>query len=254
MTPIHQNEATVQRQFEEQLDLYTRAAAGAAYVVPDLVTPFLLSWLAARPDFAPAGGLRLCEFGGGGGVLLKRLEDGLPPPVTLVNAELVDAYRQHQASPAIQFRQASVLDSGFAAGAFDVVIMRNVLHHLIGDSLAQTRQNQAHALAELRRVTRPGGLVLIQEQVNARAWAAALLFYLSRAAARLRLNLPAFEVTPHTIVAYLTPAGLRQLCARHASPAAWQADIYRRRQVGLRWRLTLLMANNGDALIALPKL
>lgn len=253
MTPIRQDETTVQRQFEEQLDLYTVAAAAEDYVVPDLVTLFLGPWLQARPDFAPAGGLRICEFGGGGGVLLKRLEEQLPPPLTLVNAELVAGYRQRQASPAIAFHQVSVLDSGFADRAFDIVIMRNVLHHLIGATLTQTRQNQSHALGELLRVTRPGGLVLIQEQVNARGWAAALLFHLSRAATRLRLTLPAFEVTPHTVVAYLTPAGLRDLCARHVPPAAWLADIYRRRQVGLRWRLTLLMANNGDAFIALQK-
>jgi len=78
----------------------------------------------------------------------------------LVNAELVGQYGQRQIADSIRFVQTSILQPGLADDAFDVVIARNVLHHLIGHNLRQARQNQGYVFGELLRVTRPGGLIV----------------------------------------------------------------------------------------------
>ncbi|MEA3335659.1 MAG: class I SAM-dependent methyltransferase [Chloroflexota bacterium] len=252
--PLHQEEKLVTKQFEDQLELYTSESTPEKSVVPFLVTPFFFRWLEREHEaLQKQYPLTICEFGGGGGYQLKMIGDVAGQRATLYNAELVGRYAGHQASETVRFVQGSILASGFADSAFDVVIARNVLHHLIGASLAQTRHNQQHALEELFRVTRPGGLILIQEQVNQSPMACNALYHLSQTASNMDLRIESFEVTPNTIVAYMTRAQLQAFCRQVIPESHWLADQYQRRDVALRWKLTLLMSNNGDALIAMKK-
>lgn len=249
-----QQQDKVIRQFEDQIHLYTDLAGPESSVVPFLVTPYLFDWLQRNSEFlASRSPLKVCEFGGGGGIVLHMIEEELGGQPLLVNAELVGQYGQRQVSDSIRFVQTSILQAGLVDDAFDIVIARNVLHHLIGDSLRQTRQNQGYVFGELLRVTKPGGLILIQEQVNQRPWACALIYYLSRLASRLRLRIESFEVTPNTVIAYLTRDQLEALAESHLPRAQWETSQYTRRSMLLRWRLTVLMSNNGDALLALRK-
>lgn len=249
MAPAQQDEQLVRGQFEDQIARWTAKAQAESRMVP-----FLLDWLEAHPEqLSGVDPLAVCEFGGGGGVLLAQLGRALGERVLLYNAELVENYRAHQASPAIHFLHNSILDSGLPDGRFDVVMMRDVLHHLIGRSWGQSRANQALAIRELFRVVKPGGVVLIQEQVNRYAWACRLIYSLSRLASALRLHIDRFEITPHTVIAYLTRGQLRALLAQHVPAMEWLANEYRRRDVALRWKLTVLMSNNGDAFVAIRK-
>lgn len=249
-----QQQDKVIRQFEDQIDLYTDLAGPESSVVPFLVTPFLFDWLKDHQQFLAARTpLKICEFGGGGGIVLHMIEEELGGRPLLVNAELVGQYGQRQISDSIRFVQTSILQAGLAGGAFDMVIARNVLHHLIGDNLRQTRQNQGYVFAELLRVTKPGGLILIQEQVNQRPWACALIYYMSRLASRMKLRIESFEITPNTVIAYLTRGQLEALAEANLPRAHWETSQYTRRPMALRWRLTVLMSNNGDALLALRK-
>lgn len=249
-----QQQDKVIRQFEDQIDLYTDLAGPESSVVPFLVTPFLFQWLKEHPDFAAGRTpLKICEFGGGGGIVLQMIEEELGGQPLLVNAELVGQYGLRQIADSIRFVQTSILQPGLADDAFDIVMARNVLHHLIGHNLRQARQNQGYVFGELLRVTRPGGLILIQEQVNQRAWAGALIYYLSRLASRLKLRIESFEITPNTVIAYLTRGQLEALAADRLPRAHWETSQYTRRPMPLRWRLTVLMSNNGDVLLALRK-
>lgn len=249
-----QQQDKVIRQFEDQIDLYTDLAGPESSVVPFLVTPYLFNWLKEHEAFlAERTPLKICEFGGGGGIVLQMIAEELGGQPLLVNAELVGQYGQRQISDSIRFVQTTILQAGLASDTFDVVIARNVLHHLIGANLRQTRQNQGHVFAELLRVAKPGGLILIQEQVNQRPWACTLLYHLSRLASRLKLRIESFEVTPNTVIAYMTRSQLEALAEASLPRAHWQASQYTRRSMPLRWRLTVLMSNNGDTLLALRK-
>jgi SAM-dependent methyltransferase len=249
-----QQQDKVIRQFEDQIDLYTDLAGPESSVLPFLVTPFLFEWLKEHPEFQAARTpLTICEFGGGGGIVLHMIEEQLGDQPLLVNAELVGQYGQRQITDSIRFVQTSILQAGLADNTFDVVIARNVLHHLIGDNLRQARQNQGYVFGELLRVTKPGGLIIIQEQVNQRPWACSMIYYMSRLASRLKLRIESFEVTPNTVIAYLTRRQLETLAEGSLPRAHWLTSQYTRRHMALRWRLTVLMSNNGDALLALRK-
>ena len=56
--------------------------------------------------------------------------------------------------PGVQFQVAAVEAMPYADGSFDVVLSSLMIHHLPGDL-------KLHALAEIRRVLRPGGRVVI---------------------------------------------------------------------------------------------
>ena len=248
MSPERQHTTLVAKQFEEQLDFYTSEARSAR---DSRIVSFLAEARAADASLRAAGRLRVCEFGGADGILLRSLRERLGEDVELTNAELVEAYGPRQASPSIRFVRTSILQPDFPDATFDVVVARHVLHHLIGDTLAATRANQARAFAELARVTRPGGLVLIEEHLNPSGFACGLFYHLSRMATHLRMRLPWFEVTPYTVVAFLTPREFRA-AAMHSTQGRLQTLLEEPNPapMPIQWRVTLLRRTSTTLVIA----
>jgi len=100
---------------------------------------------------------RLLEVGSGeGGNLLNlRASCGWLPRVTVgVDLFLEKARFGRRCAAPARFVCGDALALPFASGAFDVVLCRDLLHHV---------QDRASALRELRRVCRPGGRVLVIE-------------------------------------------------------------------------------------------
>lgn len=238
---------TVIKQFSEQVDMYSQHENE----VDSQVIPFLRRKFPNFKKGQPT--LSICEFGGGGGDLLNSVDKISKRKLRLVNAELVKAYEDHQAIKKIEFTEKSILDSGFPDNSFDIVMVRNVIHHLVNTSLPKTRQNQRHAIKELIRVTKPGGYILIDEQVNYSAIACTLFFGMSWLATKLKINIPAFEITENTVVGYLTRRELQQFCRNLIPMKYWKQDTFRRWPPAFHWKLTGLMNNTGSAFIAMEK-
>jgi hypothetical protein len=95
--------------------------------------------------------------------------------------------------------------------------------------------------------------VLIQEQVVQPAWACRMIYWLSRLASMMKLRIDSFEVSPNTVIAYMTRDQFVALCEGIAPASTWLANVYKRREMSLRWKLTLLLNNNGDAFVAIRK-
>jgi len=163
MTTANQEEELVRKQFKAQLYLYTDLSSAHTSRLISLLVEWTEKNKRRLKSQLP---LLICEFGGGGGNLLYEIGKKLGQEVDLYNAELVEEYRSLQIEPSIHFVHTSILNSQFENDYFDVVIIRNVLHHLIGRSFKQTRINQRYAVEELFRVVKPGGLVLIEEETN----------------------------------------------------------------------------------------
>ena len=231
----------VRRQFEDQIVHYTNERRE----VSDAVVEFL----AQRLTSTTPGPRAICEFGGADGVLLKRIADRIPGPLSLVNAELVTAFEPHQVHPAIRFVNTSILAPQFPDGTFDAVIARNVLHHLIGETLESTRSNQEEAIRQLFRVTRPGGFVLIEEMVNPSEAACRIFYGLSTFNSRyLRLRFAPFEITPNTVVAFTTPDRLIESIARLGHPVIERG--FQPCMLGWHWKLTMLRRKAGIVFLA----
>lgn len=99
-----------------------------------------------------AGAHTVCDAGCGCGALSAALLragfavsgfDTAPAAVELARS----------AAPGAVLKTADVCDTGYASGAFDAVVCRDVLDHM---TMADARR----AVAELLRITRPGGLAV----------------------------------------------------------------------------------------------
>ncbi len=117
------------------------AANSAAYLLPEL-----------KPD------MRILDVGCGPGTITADLADRVPDGhVTGIDAaaEIVSQARELAGGrPNLEFAAGDVYALDFPDGTFDVVHCHQVLQHL-GDPV--------RALAEMRRVTRPGGIVAARE-------------------------------------------------------------------------------------------
>jgi SAM-dependent methyltransferase len=59
--------------------------------------------------------------------------------------------------PNVMFRRGSFLELPCADGSFDCVLQQNVLHHVVGRTVADNLTNMKRCLAEMYRCLRPGG-------------------------------------------------------------------------------------------------
>ena len=156
------------------------------------------------------GKVQICEFGGGAGQLLNKIGK-FYPNADLTNVEIIDEYKNFMVSNKIKFVVSSVLNSKLPNNSFDIILMRHVLHHLIGKNLQETAENQKHALEELRRLVKPGGAIFIEELTNPSAIACRLIYFFTKLNSKLRFRLLSFYVNPNAIVYFFTPKRLVEL-------------------------------------------
>jgi len=155
--------------------------------------------------------IEICEFGGGNGQLLAQIQK-IYPNSSLTNVEIIEDYKRYLVSKKIKFVLDSILDSNFPDKSFDVVIVRDVLHHLIGRSYKETINNQEHALKELKRLVRPNGVIFIEEFINESRVATRAIYYLSWLNTKIGVHLPSTFISKSVIVSFLTSKKLLNMC------------------------------------------
>jgi len=197
---------SVEKLFREQLDYYVRRdqSAGASPIIS-----LFLEWTKNRGKRQ----LSVGEFGGSAGQLLEKLEKEFPN-IRLTNVEIVSGYRKHQVSKKIKFVEGSILDNHFQNSSFDCLIIRDVLHHLIGKNYQESLANQKKALEELWRLLKPGGAIFIEELVNCSALAGRLIYWFSKVNSKIGMRSKFFQISPYTILVFLTPQALLDLAKK----------------------------------------
>lgn len=193
-------------------------------------------------------GLRVCDVGGARGRFLAALAARSPHPIEGTILEVDERHREHAATTGFEFVHGSVVDNDIPDGSFDFVTFQHVLHHMVSDSQAHTRALQEQSLAAMLRITRPGGYLVFEEQVNRVAPFARLVYWMSRTANRSRLRWRYFDVGG-VVVSYLTPGELGGWVerAQERGELAVEAEEFTPWEMPWRWRLTLLMAWTGAA-------
>lgn len=199
-------------------------------------------------------GMELCDVGGASGRFLSEVAGRSEHPVRGTVLETVEDYRARLVDPQLVFELGSIVDPEVEPERFDVVTARHVLHHLIGPTLSRTKANQVVAVDHMVRMVRPGGYVVFEEEVNRSRPFARLVYLLSKLAHRYRLKSRTFEAGK-VVVAFMTPVeidrAVKSAIEKHSAEVRLRE--YRRREVDLKWKLTLLMADVGDLLYVIRK-
>ncbi|HNO80595.1 MAG TPA: class I SAM-dependent methyltransferase [Phycisphaerae bacterium] len=198
--------------------------------------------------------MRVCDVGGATGVLLQKLREHSAYPIDATVFEVNDAYADRLAHPSIRFEQGSIVDNNLPPCSFDVVTCRHIIHHLVADTVRDTLALQRKAIAELIRITKPGGYLILEEQVNLVKPFSRAVYYLSKLANRAKFNWKYFEAG-NVVISFLTPAEISAMVGTHvANGNVWiEKEELSRRKVELRWKLTLLMGRGGDMLYVIGK-
>ena len=195
---------SVRKLFQEQIKYYSKPEQST----DSLIISHFLNWVNKKRITKT---LKICEFGGGAGQLLNKIGEYYPN-ARFTNAEMVDGYKQYLVSKKIKFVKSSILNSGFPDKSFDVLIIRDILHHLVGRSYKETHNNQRRALQELKRLIRPQGAIFIEEITNNSEIATQIIYFFSKLNSKLGINFPSLQISSKIIVAFLTPNKLKQLC------------------------------------------
>ena len=211
--------SAVKRQFQEQIALYTHEKqATDSYLIPRILT-----WLKQKRLKRT---VIIGEFGGGAGQLLNVIGKKYPKS-KLVNAEIVPEYREWLVSKKIDFRVSSILKSEFPNRSFDIIIIRDVLHHLVANNLKETIRNQKRALQELKRLVRPGGAIFIEELTNGSGSISWFIYYFSRLNAHIGVRIPFLSLDPNVIIHFLKPEVLIEMCETIFGKSAVQKTVIR---------------------------
>lgn len=161
-------------------------------------------------DFA-SGDPKILEVGGGSGALLALVHNEAKIEY-LINCEIVPWTYKNQADASISLCGGSVLCLPFCAECFDIIIMKNVLHHLVGTSRAQSKYNAKKAIEEIRRVAKLNAYIIILEQYNEHSFFADIVFYICRILSLYGGSSRRFSISRNVIVSFLTPSEIKKYC------------------------------------------
>ncbi|MBN1353093.1 MAG: class I SAM-dependent methyltransferase [Candidatus Omnitrophica bacterium] len=190
---------------------------------------------ALKDYMAPMRGrteLNILEVGGASGVLLKDLVDLGATPVVAWNLEIVEEYRNYLVDKRIRFINASIFGNSLTTGYFDFVICRYGLHHFVGDTVSKTIESQKEALREMARLVKPGGILVIEEELMERDYASFCLYFLSRLFARFGLQLKRFGINRGVMVFFHTKKGIFGLLDKQNIKYSIIEEIYPKVRAG----------------------
>jgi len=199
-------------------------------------------------------GMAVCDVGGASGVFLTEVARRASQPFKGAVLDVAADYREHLERQKIDFVCASIVDNELPDAIYDVVTARHVLHHLVGATLHETQALQRRGIAEMVRLLKPGGVLLLEEQVNLVRPFSRIVYYASRLANQRRFRWKFFDVGG-VVVSFMTP---REICAafedlERQGLVQIVDHEYQEREVALRWRLTGLMAFTGNEFFAARK-
>lgn len=192
-------------------------------------------------------GMKILDVGGASGVFLKIINENAKHKIIGYNLDFDPYYKDKQVNDKIKFINGSIIDSKIGDNQFDIVTFRHVLHHLIGNSIRETKENQKRALSEMFRIVKKGGYVIFEEEVNKIKLFSRIVFYLSKIANKWGIKSKGFQAGD-VIVSFLTPRELERMIADiHGE---YNIDIigksYKKWKMGLKWKITLLMGWVGS--------
>lgn len=200
-------------------------------------------------------GMKILDVGGASGIFLNELSKRTNHKVDLYNFEVDDFFEDKQLDEKIKFIHGSILNNNLEENFFDIVTFGDVLHHLIGNNLKETVLNQYKAVYEIFRITKKGGYIIFSEEVNKVKLFSLIVYLFSKLAYKLKLNFRFFE-TGKMIILFATPKEINSMVEKAAGNNGLKIikKHFKRWNMSLKWKLTLLMGNVGHMNYTIKKI
>lgn len=190
------------------------------------------------------------DIGGASGILLSELLKRSAVDFRAHLLEIDEFYKGRIQDSRINFIKGSILGTNIPK-TFDIVLARQMLHHLIGTGFKQTKMNQIRALQNLWKLVKPQGYLIIEEVVNNNSFAAKIIFYGSKIAKTLHLKIKSLEVG-RMIVCFMSTKELLTAVEALEKAMIWDQQFDEWHFEGLM-KATNLMNNVGLLFMAIQK-
>jgi len=194
-------------------------------------------------------GSKILEVGGGSGYFLDLVAQNTPVRA-LYNCELVPEIYSKQVNGDICLIGGTVLKLPFKDSSFDYVVIKNLLHHLVGRTRRESKENCRKAIDELCRVVKNAGYVIVLEQYNRYDIFASIIFYITLFLSIIGAGFKPLGLRKNVIVSFFTPDGIITLL-QDEKRVRVEVILSRinRLSVPASSKLTLLMSDIGRMLL-----
>jgi len=190
---------------------------------------------------------KILEVGGGSGYMLNLIatETGIKD---LFNCEIVPEVYKIQRGM-INLVGGDALNLPFKTSSFNYVIIKNLLHHLVGKTRRQSKENARKAIKEFLRILRNKGYIVILEQYNKYVIFSFLIFYITLLLSRKSLSFEPLGLHRNVVVSFLNPSEIKEMLV-NMSKIRVDIVVSKMNRLNVPWtyRLTLLMTNIGRVL------
>lgn len=146
----------------------------------------------------------IIEIGGGSGSFLDLVIERTNIENTY-NMELVyDTYRK-QANADISLIGGNALNVPFKDCSFNLVVIKNLLHHLVGRTRKESKYYARCAIEEMIRITKKDGYIIILDQYNKCRLCSFIIFYITLFFSVFGISFRSFGWNKNVIVSFLSP-------------------------------------------------
>lgn len=115
----------------------------------------------------------------------------------------------------------------FRQDCFNVVVSTSLLHHLIGNTPAESKHKAANAIQEIKRVLKLNGILLMHEDVATNHLISLGMFYVTLFCAKFGIEINSLDIHSKVVTSYLTEKTLTK-CFQ-------QNGFYIRKKTSVDW-------------------
>lgn len=184
--------------------------------------------------------LRVLDIGTGGGHFIFEIKDKVPATNCFACDVTMDTLKVIKKGD-IDFIGASIYSLPFSDNSFDIIVIGDVLHHLVGKSRKKSVELVCQAFGEILRVAKANSALCILEECVFLKYQSILLFWLTYCFAKLDLNLKFFFIDNRLIISFLTYDELKKLLLQHKVKidyvSTWEAKSWKIKMLGVIARL-----------------
>lgn len=199
---------------------------------------FMIDYI--RNNFGKRDSIIVIEIGGGSGYILDLLNQSTN--FCLINCEYVPKVYCQQANPAIQLIGGNARNLPFKNNVADIIIMKNVLHHVVGDTTNQSYKYANNVIKEIFRISKDDGKIFILEEYVPYRVQSSIIFYILKFLSKFHIELKIIDLRKDVVVSYLTSLELQKLLERNQIKINYIKNIKAKLNLLL---LRILLRNSG---------
>jgi len=158
---------------------------------------------------------KILEVGGGSGHMLDLIKSNTFIK-DLYNIEIAYKAYKGQVKENIGLIGGDALNMPFKDECFDCVLMKDVLHHLVGKTRKESKNNALKCIKESFRVLKNEGYLILLEECNKSEIFSSIIFYVTLVLSFLGFSCKALGLRKYVIVSFLTPNEIKTLLSMSA--------------------------------------